>query len=198
VTVADSTPPVLAGVPTEVPAFATSSRGARVAYATPSATDLVDGPTAVTCSPASGARFAPGATVVTCTTADRAENRASQSFTVVVTFSAPLDGHFYLAPIEPDGSAEFRAGSIIPVRFRLTGPSAGIPDLRARLFVYRIENGELVPVLRRHNQYLFDFFHDRYVYPLITWFWRPGRYLLRTELGDGVEHSVELTLTPRR
>ncbi len=195
-TVVDTTPPVLAGVPDAARAFATSSRGARVSYATPGATDLVDGATAATCSPASGTRFAPGETVVTCAAADRAGNRATQSFTVVVTFSAPLDGSFYLAPIKPDGSAEFRVGSIIPVRFRLTGPSAGIPDLRARLFVYRIENGELVPVLRRHNQYLHDFLHDRYVYPLVTLFWRPGTYLLRTELGDGVDHSIQIRLTP--
>jgi hypothetical protein len=112
-----------------------------------------------------------------------------------VTFSAPLDGSFYLDPLTPDGSARFRTGSIIPVRFRLSGPSAGIPDLRARLFVYRIEDGELVPVLRRHNQYFYDFVRDRYVFPLVTWLWRPGTYLLRTELGDGVEHAVHITLT---
>jgi hypothetical protein len=75
---------------------------------------------------------------------------------------------------------------LIAVRFRITGPSAGIPDLRATLFVYRIEEGgELVPVLRRHNTYAYDFLHDRYVYPLITLFWRPGTYLLRTDSATG-------------
>jgi len=196
VTVVDTTAPVLAGVPTVVPAYATSSQGAPVTYPTPTATDLVDGPTAVTCSPASGTRFAPGETVVTCTTADRAGNRTSQSFTVVVTFSAPLDASFYLPPIQPGGS--FRVGSIILVKFRLTGPSAGIPDLRAKLFVYRIENGELMPVLTHLNTYLYDPWHDQYLYPLITLFWPPGTYLLKTELGDGVPHTVEIQLVRRR
>ena len=51
---------------------------------------------------------------------------------------------------------------------------------------------------RRNQVWTYDFVHDRYAYPLVTLFWRPGAYLLRTELGDGVDHSVQITLTPHR
>jgi HYR domain len=60
-----------------------SRRGAVVTFRA-SASDLIDGAIAPTCSPNSGTRFPVGRTRVDCTAVDRGGNRASDSFTVTV------------------------------------------------------------------------------------------------------------------
>jgi hypothetical protein len=79
---ADATPPVVT-VPTGVVSNATGPAGAVVSFVT-SATDEVDGPVPVTCSPASGSTFPIGTTTVTCTATDSSSNSASASFTIHV------------------------------------------------------------------------------------------------------------------
>jgi hypothetical protein len=82
VTVQDTTPPSLnlpgnitveAGIPTPV-----------TYTPTPTATDLVDGPVPVSCSPLSGSTFDPGTTTVNCSATDTHHNTATGSFTVYV------------------------------------------------------------------------------------------------------------------
>jgi len=75
VTVVDTTPPVIT-VPTVLDTEATSSSGAVVSYAPPTATDLVDGSDVVTCNYNSGDTFALGTTTVTCNATDAAGNAA--------------------------------------------------------------------------------------------------------------------------
>jgi hypothetical protein len=82
-TVVDTTAPVLS-LPANRTVQATSTKGAAVTYAA-SATDLVDGAIAPTCSPASGADFPIGTTTVTCTARDARGNQSSGSFAVTVT-----------------------------------------------------------------------------------------------------------------
>jgi hypothetical protein len=82
VTVRDTTAPSLT-VPADIVAEATSPLGAAVTYAA-SAADVVDGPVAVSCSPASGSTFALGTTVVTCAAKDAHQNPASRTFNVLV------------------------------------------------------------------------------------------------------------------
>jgi hypothetical protein len=83
VEVADTTPPVLS-VPGSIVVAATSAAGAVVTY-TATATDLVDGPVAPTCSHPSGATFPNGTTTVSCTATDsRGNASAAQTFTVRV------------------------------------------------------------------------------------------------------------------
>ena len=84
VTVADTTPPAFAGVPGPVVADATTPSGALVAYAMPTATDLVDGAVAVGCSPSSGALFPIGTSIVLCRAVDAHGNVAKASFKVLV------------------------------------------------------------------------------------------------------------------
>jgi HYR domain-containing protein/FIMAH domain-containing protein len=77
----------LAGVPANITVNATSTSGAVVTYAMPTAVDEADlvAPT-VSCSPASGSTFPIGTTTVTCTatSADDNPSSVSQSFTVTV------------------------------------------------------------------------------------------------------------------
>jgi hypothetical protein len=87
VTVRDTTPPALA-LPANITAEATSASGAVVTY-TASANDGVDGPVAVTCSPASGSTFPIGTTTVQCSASDAHSNAANGSFTVTVRDTTP-------------------------------------------------------------------------------------------------------------
>jgi HYR domain-containing protein len=84
ITVQDMTGPTLVNVPGSITADATSASGEAVTYTDPTASDLVDGPRPVTCSPASGTTFAPGTTTVNCTTTDAAGNSSAAGFTVTV------------------------------------------------------------------------------------------------------------------
>jgi hypothetical protein len=79
----DTVAPVFAGRPTTVRVRA---RGATVVhYAVPTASDAVDGPVAVSCTPRSGARFPVGRTIVWCTANDVSGNLARRSFAVSVS-----------------------------------------------------------------------------------------------------------------
>jgi hypothetical protein len=82
VTVRDGTSPVLE-LPKDMTVEATTRDGATVPYPA-SATDAVDGPVPVACTPASGSLFQVGVTTVTCSATDRAGNTAKGGFTVTV------------------------------------------------------------------------------------------------------------------
>jgi hypothetical protein len=83
VTVRDTTKPTLT-LPTEpIAKEATGPNGAVVTFAT-TASDLVDGTVAVTCSQGSGSTFAIATTAVSCEATDAAGNTATGSFAVRV------------------------------------------------------------------------------------------------------------------
>jgi hypothetical protein len=84
VSVLDTTPPALGGMPGDQLLEATSAAGASFTYA-PTAVDLVAGAVPVSCVPASGTTFGLDATTtVTCSAADAFDNTARASFTVTV------------------------------------------------------------------------------------------------------------------
>ncbi len=87
VTVQDTTPPVVS-VPADKTIEATGPDGAALSF-TASGSDLVDGPLAPSCSPASGSTFPLGATTVTCSATDAHHNTGSASFTVTVQDTTP-------------------------------------------------------------------------------------------------------------
>jgi hypothetical protein len=76
----------LSGVPADITVNATSSSGAVVTYAAPTALDEAGESPTASCSPASGSTFAIGITTVTCTASDSddAPSTVSQTFTVTV------------------------------------------------------------------------------------------------------------------
>jgi HYR domain len=82
VNVVDTRGPALA-LPRDISIPGPSS-GAAVTY-NASAIDVVDGPTSVSCSPASGSVFPRGTTTVTCTASDSRQNASTGTFTVTVT-----------------------------------------------------------------------------------------------------------------
>lgn len=85
VIVQDTTAPVISAVPADITVPANSAAGAEVSYASPTATDIVDGEVPVGCSPAPGSTFALGTTVVTCSATDSAAQSSTATFNVTVT-----------------------------------------------------------------------------------------------------------------
>jgi HYR domain/K319L-like, PKD domain len=84
VKVRDTTAPLIAAH-ANLTAEATGPSGAVVSYASPATTDVVDGPGAASCLPASGSVFPLGVTTVNCHAHDAAGNVATAtSFTVTV------------------------------------------------------------------------------------------------------------------
>jgi HYR domain-containing protein len=92
VTLTDTTPPTLTGVPGDITVQASATARMGVSWTMPTAVDNVDGPVPVTCNPASGSDFAVGSTTVRCTASDSSGNVATGSFTVLVTVATPEPG----------------------------------------------------------------------------------------------------------
>jgi len=201
----DTTPPVFGNLPPDpLIAYATSTGGAAVNFA-PTAVDAVDGPVGVSCTRGPGV-FSVGTTLVTCTATDASHNTATTSFTVWVQYQAPADGSFFLKPIRPDDSSVFKVGRAVPVKFALTGASAGITNLIARLSVTQLsgsvsgrfdcegdEDGEDTDMLFKYRKA-----KGIYGYRWKTRSETKGTYELRADLGDGVVHKVKVSLKAAR
>ena len=84
----DINPPVINVPSTPIQVNASGPSGAQVQYQR-SATDDVDGPINLTCTPPSGSTFPIGETVVTCEATDSAGNPGEESFTVTVKPPVP-------------------------------------------------------------------------------------------------------------
>lgn len=193
VNVVDTTAPVFSPV-SNLTVTATSSAGAAVTYTSPAASDIVDGATTVTCTPASGSTFPLGTTTVTCSTEDAAGNTASTSFTVTVAVA--WSG--VLAPLTSGGT--YKQGSTIPVKFTLTGASAGVTNLEAKLWVRRTSatstsgTASAVSTSAATTGNLFRYADGQYIFNLNSKPLNVGTYDLLIDLGDGEPHPVTITL----
>ena len=120
VTVQDTTAPTL-HLPSSITRTATGASGAPVTFTT-SATDVVAGAPPVTCTPPSGATFAPGAHTVSCLSTDGHGNTATGSFSVNVVFD--ISGGF-LQPVNPNALNTVKGGSTVPLKFQVRTASGG-------------------------------------------------------------------------
>lgn len=194
ITVVDTTAPTLS-VPGSLTVTATSAAGAAVYYAV-SATDLADPDPLVACSVASGAVVPLGTTTVTCTATDASGNTAQRSFTVTVQVA--WSG--LAAPISVDGRAAFKSGSTIPVKFSLTGASAGATGAPATLSVAKVgaaggeESLTVLSTSAADSGNQFRVSSGQYVYNLSTKGWGEGVYVLRVDLGDGMDRATQITV----
>jgi len=196
VEVGDTTPPVLK-LPGTTTTIATSKNGAKVTYAV-SATDNVDPRPTVKCNPLSGAQFPLGQTTVKCTATDAAGNQSAGSFVVKVV----VGWAGFLPPINQDGSARFILGVPIPLRFTLSGASANIFDLQAKLFVAPLDAAGKPGVERpavglppgAGNLFYFIPIINQYAMLLDTHPLALGPWQLRVDLGDGEIHTQRITM----
>jgi len=90
VTVEDTTPPQLFGMPADQDLKTGDPNGTTLTYDPPTARDAADANPDVSCSPASGSQIPVGTTTVTCTARDATGNHASDSFAVHVTYVSPV------------------------------------------------------------------------------------------------------------
>ena len=121
VTVVDTTDPALAGVPADSEVITTDPTGTTLAYAAPTATDVVDPSPDVTCTPASGSHVGIGTTTVTCTATDASGNSVSESFDMSVTFRAPHSASAtWQDPIDvSENTFSTNHGRTLPIKVRL-------------------------------------------------------------------------------
>ena len=118
ITVVDTTPPSLVGMPADQALTTGDATGADLAYAAPTATDVVDAGPTVACAPATGSRAPVGRTTVTCTATDASGNDASGSFSVDVTYVDPIVwSATWGEPVATDGGVFVaNVGRTVPVK----------------------------------------------------------------------------------
>jgi hypothetical protein len=193
VKVVDTTGPVVT-VPADLAVTATSSAGARVSFSAPSATDLVDGSVQPRCDRAPGSVFTPGVTTVSCSATDAAGNTTTKRFTVGVSYA--WSG--LLSPVVAGDS--YNLGRTIPLKFALTGASAPVRDLVAKVYLSKVSDtvagSEAADVSTSAADSGNTFRPDGtgYVFNLATKNLSVGTWRVRVDLGDGVRHTVDVAL----
>jgi hypothetical protein len=195
VNVVDTTKPELT-VPADMVLTATSPAGT-VANYTVSATDLT-GPVTAAASPPSGSVCPLGTHPVSCTATDSHGNVTQKSFNVTVIYGWSN----VLQPINADGTSIFKLGSTIPVKFKLMGASGGITNATARLYCAKMSSGvagtELEAISTSAadsgNTFRYDSTGGQYIFNLGTKSLSEGTWQLRIDLGDGVTHTVFISL----
>ncbi|MEZ0326558.1 MAG: PxKF domain-containing protein [Fimbriimonas sp.] len=120
----------------------------------------------------------------------------------IVETGPPLSWSGVLQPVNADNSSVFKAGSTIPVKFKLTAGSAAITNQSATLSFAKVTEGVTGEVNDAGtnvqgtlgNQFRFSEESGEYVFNWSTKGLGIGTYRLYIELGDGVERTVEVGL----
>jgi hypothetical protein len=109
-----------------------------------------------------------------------------------------------LPPVNPDGTSLFKLGSTVPVKFRLTGASAAVANLPARISVAPVVNGavgEAIPATSTSaadsgNLFRYDSLSGQYLFNLSTKALAQGTWQIRIDLQDAspVSHAVIISL----
>jgi 3',5'-cyclic AMP phosphodiesterase CpdA len=137
-----------------------------------------------------------GEHTLTFTATDCAGNTTIKSITYYVAYR--FSG--FLQPAD-SGKASFKAGSTIPVKFRLAdanGEAQG--NAEATLYVARQQSDgtfgaeTAAAAFGSKNGETFRYSGDQYIYKFSTKSLGAGTYRLRIDLGDGVVHTMLLTL----
>ncbi len=105
-----------------------------------------------------------------------------------------------LSPLKADGV--YKLGRTIPVKFALTGACATDTTLQARLYATKVNDGvvgtevEASSTSSADSGNLFRYSDGQYIFNLGTSGLTKGTWQLRIDLGDGVEHTVLISLRP--
>jgi hypothetical protein len=141
-----------------------------------------------------------GACTVTAAQPGDANHDAAAS--VSRTFNSFHGWSGVLQPVRPDGTSVFKLGSTVPVKFQLTGASATITDLTARIYLAKVSNGVIgteVDALPTNgadagNTFRYDDLAGQYIFNLGTKPLSQGTWQVRIDLGDGATHVVLISL----
>jgi hypothetical protein len=184
ITIQDTTPPAF-GVLPDIVVAPTSNAGAVVTFGPFTANDLVDGAITGTAVPASGSTFPAGSTTVNVSATDAHSNTGHASFHVNVLYS-------WSGFLSPFPKQQFKMGSNIPIKFALTGASAGITNLVATGY-WATVNGAIVGP--DHTIGTFSYNAATATYQLN---WKTnvpkGTYQIKAVFGDGSVHTIQVIL----
>ena len=119
------------------------------------------------------------------------------------TFSVQHSWSNFLQPVNTDGTSIFKLGSTVPVKFKLTGGSAGVTTLAARILVVKASSGiagtELEPIATNvadaGNVFRYDAGGGQYIFNWGTKGLSEGTWQIRVDLLDGgTGHTVFVSL----
>jgi hypothetical protein len=184
ITIQDTTVPAF-GTLSDITVPPTSVAGAVVTFGPFTANDLVDGAITGTANPVSGSTFAPGTTTVNVSATDVHSNTGHASFHVNVIYS-------WSGFLSPFPKEQFKRGSNIPIKFQLTGASAGITNLVAT-GTWATVNGAIIGP----EHAIGTFKYGSGIYSLN---WKTasnaakGTYRIFAQFGDGSVHTVDVIL----
>jgi hypothetical protein len=105
----------------------------------------------------------------------------------------------FLQPVNPDGSSVFKGGTV-PVKFRLTGASAGVTNAVVRLYVAKVNDSvvgteeEAGSTSNATEGNLFRYSDGQYIFNLSTKGLTAGTYQLRVDMGDGVLRTALVSI----
>lgn len=108
----------------------------------------------------------------------------------------------FLQPIMNDGSAIFKSGRTVPIKFQLTdGNGAFVMNASATLGVYKVTNDILGSMnvdssgnADSDTSFRYDPASNQYIYNLSSKGLGTGTFVLRVELDDGSAHEVRISL----
>jgi DNA/RNA endonuclease G (NUC1) len=104
-----------------------------------------------------------------------------------------------LSPLDAGGGSVFKSGRIVPVKFSLTGASAGITNATIRLRLFQLVGGvagaELPVNSNPSAGNLFHFDGEQYHLNWDTTGLPAGTYQLRIDAGDGFIRAVNVTIS---
>lgn len=198
VTVQDTTGPSLS-LPANISVYSLSASQAIVSYSA-SASDIVDGSVAISCSPASGSTFSIGTTTVNCSATDSHHNTATGSFTVSVVYV--WTGFFQ--PVDNLTTENVvKAGSAIPVKFSLGGNqglsifTSGYPTSNVVTCGSPAGDDPIESTVTAGNSSLsYDAVANQYIYVWKTdKAWATQCRQLRVKLADGTLHAANFKFT---
>jgi hypothetical protein len=119
---------------------------------------------------------------------------AEQQFTVGVAYTWSS----LLSPVQAGGT--YKAGRTLPIKFQLTGASAGVTDAVVHLLIYKVNDnvvGDPVDVESTSaatTGNLFRYDSGFYVFNLNTSGMSAGTYQLQIDMGDGVVRAVNISI----
>jgi hypothetical protein len=109
----------------------------------------------------------------------------------------------FLPPINTDGTSKFKAGSTVPVKFRLTGPQGQIItnavvtlsfiQLTSTILGTDVEASTNLAVTAG-NLFRYDPTSNQYIFNLSTKSLSKGTYLIKATFEDGITKTVQISL----
>ncbi len=140
-----------------------------------------------------------GVNTCTVTASQSGDNGYLPATSVSQTFNIRHSWSGVLAPLAADGASTAKLGSTVPVKFQLTGASAAVSNLAARLFIAKVSNqvveGVEVPAggtgsADAGNMFRYDSLSGQYIFNWITKGLSEGTWSVRIDLLDGSTHTV--------